>query len=74
MAGRRSSYTKVLGETEAPLALHKHLARYWAAVDAPHNDPVGRATLSTADPSTGAVAAVGFPVLDTLRNLVFRKV
>ena len=74
MAGRHSSYAEVLGETEAPLALHKHLAQYWAAADAPHNDPGGRATRSTADPSTGAVAAVGFPVLDTLKKFVLLKV
>ena len=74
MVGRRSTYTEVLGESDAPLALHKHLARYWAAADAPQDDPGGRATRSTADPSTGAVAAVGFPVLDTLINLVLRKV
>ena len=46
----------------------------WAATDAPHDDPSRRATRSTADPSTGAVAAVGFLVLDTLRNLVLWKV
>ena len=73
MVGRRSTYAEVLGESDTPLALHKHLARYWAAVDAPQDDPGGRATRSTADPSTGAVAGVGFPVLDTLRNLVLRK-
>ena len=59
---------------DAPLSLHKHLARYWAAADAPQDNPGRRATRSTADPSTGAVAAMGFPVLDTLRNLVLRKV
>ena len=74
MFGRRLSYAKVLGESDAPLALHKHLARYWAAADTPPDDPGGRATQSTADPSTGAVAAVGVPVLETLRNLVLRKV
>ena len=74
MAGQRSSYSEVLGETEAPLALHKHLARYWAAADAPHDDPGGWANRSTADPSTGAVVAIGFPVLETLRNLVLWKV
>ena len=74
MVGRRSTYAEVLGESDAPLALHKHLARYWTAVDAPQDDPGRRATRSTADPSTGAVAAVGFPVLDTFRNLVLRKV
>ena len=74
MVGRRSTYTEVLGESEAPLALHKHLARYWAAADAPQDDLGGRATRSTTDSSTGAVAAVGFPVLETFRNLVLRKV
>ena len=74
MVGWRSTYSEVLGELDAPLALHKHLARYWAAADAPQDDPGGRATRSTTDPSTGAMAAVGFPVLDTLRNLVLRKV
>ena len=74
MVGRRSTYAEVLGESDAPLALHKNLARYWAAADAPQDNPGGRATRSTTDPSTGAVAAVGFPVLDTLRNLVLRKV
>ena len=74
MVGRRSTYAEVLGESDAPLALHKHLARYWAAADAPQDDPSGRATRSTTDPSTGAVAAVRFPVLETLRNLVLRKV
>ena len=74
MAGRRSTYDKLLGGSDAPLALHKHLARYWAAADAPHDDPGGRANCSTADPSTSAVAAVGFPVLETLQNLVLRNV
>ena len=74
MVGRRSTYAKVLGESDAPLALNKHLARYWAAADAPQYNPGGRATRSTTYPSTGAVAAVGFPVLDTLRNLFLRKV
>ena len=74
MAGRRSSYAEVLGETKAPLALHKHQARYWAAADAPPEDPGGRAIRSTTDPSTSAVAAVGFPVLETLQNLVLRNV
>ena len=57
MFGGRSTYAEVLGESDAPLALHKHLARYWAAADALQDDPGGRATRSTADPSTGAVAA-----------------
>ena len=74
MFGRRSTYAEVLGESDAPLALHKHLARYWAAADAPQDDPGGRATRSTADPLTGAVATVGVPVLETLQNLVLRKV
>ena len=74
MFGRRSAYAEVLEESDAPLALHKHLARYGAAADAPQDNPGGRATRSTADPSTGAVAAVGVPVLETLRNLVLRKV
>ena len=34
----------------------------------------GRDTRSNADPSTSAVAAVGFPVLETLQNLVLRNV
>ena len=55
MVGWRSTYAEVLGEPDAPLALHKHLAPYWAAADAPQDDPGGRATRSTADPSTGAV-------------------
>ena len=74
MVGQRSTYSEVLGESDALLALHKHLARYWAAADAPQDDPGGRATRSTADPSTDPVATVGFPVLDTIINLVLRKV
>ena len=34
----------------------------------------GRATRSTTDPATGAVADVGHPVLETLQNLVLWKV
>ena len=74
MAGRRVNYADVLVETEAPIALYKHLAKYWAVTDTPPEDPGGRATRSTADPATGAVAAVGLPVLENLRNLVLRKV
>ena len=61
-------------KTEAPIALYKHLERYWAVPDTPLEDPGGQATRSNADPATGAVAAVGLPVLETLRNLVLRKI
>ena len=74
MASRRASYAEVLVETEAPIAFYKHLARYWAAVDTPPEDPGGRATHSTADPATGDVATVGIPVRETLRNLVLWEV
>ena len=74
MAVRRASYAQVLVETEAPIALYKHLARYWAVPDTPLEDPGGRATCSNADPATGTVAAVGLPVLETLRKLVLRKI
>ena len=74
MAGRRANDAEVLVETEAPIALYKHLSNYWAVTDTPPEDPGGRATRSTADPATGAVDAVGIPVLETLRNLVLRKV
>ena len=74
MAGGRSSFAQILVETKAPLALYKHLARYWTVPDTPPEDPGGRATRSNADPATGAVAAVGLPVLETLRNLVLRKI
>ena len=74
MASRRASYAKVLVERDTPFALYKHLARYWVVADTPPEDPDGRATCSTADHATGAVAAVGLPVLETLRNLVLRKV
>ena len=40
----------------------------------PPEDPGGRATRSNADTATGAVAAAGLPVLETLRNLVLRKI
>ena len=73
-AGRRANYAEVLVETEAPIALYNHLAKYWAVTDIPPEDPGGRATRSTTDPATGAVAAVGLPLLKTLRNLVLRKV
>ena len=73
MAGRRANYAEVLVETEALIALYKHLAKYWAVTDTPPEDPGRRATRSTADPATGAVAAVGLPVLETLRNLVLWK-
>ena len=74
MAGRHANYAKVLVETEAPIALYKHLTKYWAVTDTPPEDPGGRATRSTADPATGAMAAVGLPILETLRNLVLQKV
>ena len=70
MAGRRASYAQVLVETEALIALYKHLEKYWAVPDTPLEDPGGRATRSNVDPATGAVAAVGHTVLETLRNLV----
>ena len=74
MAGRRASCAQVLVETEAPIALYKHLASYWEVPDTPLEYPGGQATRSNTDPSTGAVAAVGLPVLETLRNLVLRKI
>ena len=74
MDGQRASYAEVLVETEAPIALYKHLARYWAVPDTPLEDPGVRATLTNAYPATGAVAAVGLPVLNTLRNFVLRKI
>ena len=74
MVGERSTYAEVLGESDSPLALNKHLARYWAAADAPQDDPGRQATRSTTDPSTGAVAAVGVPVLETLRNIFPQEV
>ena len=74
MASRRASYAQVLVEREALIALYKHLARYWAVPDTPPEDPGGQATRSNADPATGAVAAVGLPFLETLRNLVLRKI
>ena len=64
MAGRSASYTQVLVETEAPIALYKHLARYWAVRDTPPEDPGGRVTCSNADPATGTVTAVVIPVLE----------
>ena len=70
MAGRRASYAQVLIDTEALIALYKHLARYWAVPDTPTEDLGGRATRSNVDTTTGAVSAVGLPVLETLRNLV----
>ena len=74
LAGWRANNAQVLVKTEAPITLYKHLTRYWAVPDTPLEDPGGRATRSNAYPATGAVAAVGLPVLETLRNLVFRKV
>ena len=74
MAGRHANHAEVLVETEAPIALYKHLAKYWAVTDTPPEDPGGRATRSTADPATGAVATVGIPVRETLWNLVLQKV
>ena len=73
MAIRCASYAHVLVETEAPIALYKHLERYWA-VPGTLEDPGGRANRSNADPATGAGAAVGLPLLKTLRNLVLRKI
>ena len=60
-------------ETEAPIALYKHLARHWEVPDTPEDLGV-RATCSNADPSTGVVTAVGLPLLETLQNLVLRKI
>ena len=74
MDGRRANYAEVLVKTEAPIALYKNLAKYWAVTDTPPEDPVGRATRSTADPATAAVASVELPILETLRNLVLWKV
>ena len=74
MAGRSANYAEVLVEMESPIALYKHLVKYWAVTDTPPEDPGGRATRSTADPATGAVAAVWIPVLETLQNLVLWKV
>ena len=74
MSGGRASYAQVLVETEAPIVLYKHLARYWAVPDTPLEDPGGQATRSNADPATGAVAAVGLPVFKTLQNLILRNI
>ena len=74
MAGRHANDAEVRVETEAPIALYKHLEKYWAVTYTPPEDPGGLATRSTTDPATGAMAAVGLPVLKTLWNLVFRKV
>ena len=74
MSGRRASYAQVLVETKAPIAIYKHVARYWAVPDTPPEDPGRQATRSNADPATGAVAAVGLPVLETLRNLILRNI
>ena len=73
MAGRRASYAQVMVKMEAPIALYKHLDRYWA-VPGTLEDPGGRANRSNADPATGAGAAVGLPLLETLRNLVLRNI
>ena len=40
----------------------------------PPKDPGGQATRSNADPATGAVAAVGLPVLETLQTLVLQNI
>ena len=74
MAGRRASYAQILVKTEALIALCKHLTKYWAVPDTPPECLGGRATRSNADPATGAVAAVGLPVLKTLLNLILRKI
>ena len=66
MSGRRSFFTQILDEGDAPLVLFKYLAKKWTFPEDPHKFTTSLSLRSNKDSATRAVSDTGFPVIKAL--------